>query len=139
MSNTQSTKYYDFLIQQHQQQRLVPIKPKQYYMPAIPPVAPTHNLILPLIPKPLHARDHTHGIISSLSSGLPSLSHSMKVVPSHISTFPSLLGSTNPSGKVSPIGMSACSWHTSFCSLQCILRLDITTPYLLKFLHTFLL
>lgn len=68
----------------------------------MPPVAPTNKLILPQIPKPLHARPqirHHHHAMGSGYSGLPSLSHSMKV-PTHLSAFPSLLASENPSGKV---------------------------------------
>ena len=62
----------------------------------------SNTLTLPQLPsKPLLQGEHHNPHISSgLSSGLPSLSHSMKV-PTHISTFPSLLVSENPSRKVS--------------------------------------
>jgi renal tumor antigen len=76
----------------------VSIKPKQYYMPK---VAPSNfpKLMLPQVPKPpIQGRTHYHHG-SGLSSGLPSLSHSIKG-PGHISTFPSLFSGDNAPAKV---------------------------------------
>lgn len=75
-------------------------------------MGPMSSLTLPQIPKPpqLQVRGEQqvlHGMSGGLSSGLPSLSHSMKAPshiarhnPPHITPFPSMIASTNPSAKV---------------------------------------
>ncbi|XP_011405604.1 PREDICTED: MAPK/MAK/MRK overlapping kinase-like isoform X2 [Amphimedon queenslandica] len=107
---------------QRERDEFVPVKQRQYYIPVLAsqaqgPPPGVHgsmmsSLTLPQLPKPpqLQVKGEQqvlHGVNSGLSTGLPSLAQSMKAGPSHIarhqqphiSPFPSLLASTNPSAK----------------------------------------